>query len=170
MALKILITGEPGSGKTTLVKRLARSLPGARGFYTEEMREGRRRVGFRLVALGGGGEGMLSHEGFKGPRRVGRYGVDLEGFESFLAGLGLAGAETVVVDEIGKMECLSEKFNALVEGLLRSDKTVIATIGKRGTPFMERLKKTPGARLLEVDEKNREEVLRRLRAELSAGP
>lgn len=166
MALKILITGNPGSGKTTLIRRLAGSLPGAAGFYTGEIREGRRRVGFRLMDLRGGESGVLSHVDFRGPRRVGKYGVDVEGFERFLDGLDLEAAPVVVIDEIGKMECLSEKFNTFIKGLLSSDRNVVATIAKKGTRFIEGLKRTPGARVVEVDEGNRDAVLGSLLGEL----
>jgi nucleoside-triphosphatase len=166
MAKKLLITGPPRSGKTTLIRRLVAGLSGAAGFYTEEITERGVRKGFRLAALGGG-EGVLAHVDFGGPRRVGKYGVDLEGFERFLDGLDLENAPVVVIDEIGKMECLSGKFRDLIGKLLASDRTVIATIALRGTPFIEGLKGTPGVEVVEMTEKNREEVLSELKALLS---
>ncbi len=49
-----LITGGPGSGKTTIVRQAA-SAAGVRagGFYTEEVRSGGVRQGFRIVTLDG---------------------------------------------------------------------------------------------------------------------
>jgi nucleoside-triphosphatase len=51
----ILITGQPGIGKTTLIKKLATELADLRpvGFYTEEIRENGVRRGFELVSLSG---------------------------------------------------------------------------------------------------------------------
>ncbi len=62
----LLITGLPGTGKTTLLVRLARRLTYLypAGFYTEEIREGSLRQGFRLVSLDGR-EGILAHAGFQ---------------------------------------------------------------------------------------------------------
>jgi len=45
-----MVTGQPGSGKTTVVKRLAAALQEngipVRGFYTEEVLKGGARTGF----------------------------------------------------------------------------------------------------------------------------
>lgn len=50
----LLISGRPGVGKTTLIRRLADALGNrAGGFYTEEIRESGDRTGFRLVTLRG---------------------------------------------------------------------------------------------------------------------
>lgn len=174
MAAKILITSRPGVGKTTLVKRIVESLPEAAGFYTEEIRERGVRKGFNLVSLsrppqpvGRGAVAPLSHVDFKGPHNVGKYGVDVEGFEGFLDELSLQDAGLVVIDEIGKMECLSEKFRILIKEILRSDKTVVATIAKKGTPFIEELKKLPGIRLIKMTEENREALLKEIKELLS---
>jgi len=47
----LLLTGAPGVGKTTLVRRAAEGLSGLRvaGFTTEEIRDGGRRRGFRVA-------------------------------------------------------------------------------------------------------------------------
>ncbi len=57
----LLLTGAPGFGKTTLLKRLAAELPPLTplGFYTEEIRQHGKRRGFRLVGLDGA-EGLLA--------------------------------------------------------------------------------------------------------------
>ena len=83
--IHILITGLPGSGKTTLFKRLLDALRNLNptGFYTSEIREGGTRKGFRLKSLDGR-SGVLAHVGFQTGYRVGKYAVDLEGFEAFL--------------------------------------------------------------------------------------
>ncbi len=158
---KILVTGPPRSGKTTLVMRLLERLPRgvrAAGFYTEEIRERGERKGFKLVSLAGE-ESTLSHVDFKSPHRVGKYKVDVEGFERFLEGISFEGAEVAVVDEIGKMESISPRFRQLIKELMASDKTVVATIGLKGDAFMEDVRRTPGATMLSLSPRNREEVL-----------
>jgi nucleoside-triphosphatase len=163
-ARKILVTGPPRSGKTTLVMRLLERLPGgagAAGFYTEEIRERGARRGFRLVSLAGE-ESVLSHVDFGGPHQVGKYGVDVEGFERFLAGISFEGFSLAVMDEIGKMEVLSPRFRELVRRLMASDKTVVATIGLGSHAFMEEVRRTPGARVITLSPNNRDEALEEL--------
>src|SRR4051812_9918171 len=104
---KILLTGRPGCGKTTLIKRFVKNLSQhAAGFYTEELRDRGVRVGFKLVTLDGG-EGVLAHVDFKTPERLGKYGLDL----SVLEAIGVKAIREavqaqrlVVIDEIGPME------------------------------------------------------------------
>ncbi len=165
--LRLFLTGPPRCGKTTLLIRLASAAGPATGFYTEEVREGGRRVGFRIRVLGGSGEsGWLSSVRLaeRGPR-VGAYTVSLAGIERLIVpAMRCPGPERVVlIDEIGKMECLSAAFREALLILLDSPCHVVATIALRGGAFIEGLKVRPGVRLVEVGAANRE----RLAAELS---
>jgi nucleoside-triphosphatase len=166
----ILITGRPGIGKTNLMKKLVVQIKATNvaGFYTEEIREGGARKGFRLRSLSGA-EGILAHVSIRGPHTVGRYGVDVEGFEGFLEEIPFVDADVVVIDEIGKMECLSPRFPSLIRGLMESGKPLIATIAKKGIPFIDEIKRTPGVRLLEVTEANRDTILEEIACLAKAG-
>jgi nucleoside-triphosphatase len=165
----LLVTGPPGCGKTTLVRKVVQdlgTLPMA-GFYTEEIREGRERVGFALIGLDGR-RGVLSHVTVRGPHRVGRYGVDIAGFESFLQGLHMTDPAPclVVFDEIGKMECISDLFRELVRECLDSPVPFLATIALRGTPPIERIKVRPDVKLFSMSHENRDEKFREVMNEV----
>lgn len=154
----ILLTGLPGVGKTTLIRELAKRLADYHpaGFYTEEIREEGVRKGFRLESLDGR-QLTLAHSGLKGPHRVGRYGVDLGGFERVLSELNLSRSPSpvIIIDEIGKMECLSRRFTQEVHSLLDSSRTVIATIALKGDGFIRQVKQRSDCRLITVTVENR---------------
>lgn len=158
---RILITGAPGVGKTTVIREVARALANSNpaGFYTAEIREQGGRKGFELIALDGR-RGVLSHVDIKSPYRVGKYGVDVDAFETFLETIDLLDPAQIVViiDEIGKMECLSAKFRAMIDKLLESDKTVIATIALRGGGLIDSIKHRHDVTLYEVTLHNRNSI------------
>jgi len=155
----ILITGLPGVGKTTFIINLVKELKGLSmaGYYTGEIREGGARKGFELVALDGK-KSILSHVDIRSDHRVGRYGVDVNGFEAFLDSLDLthSDADVLVIDEIGKMECHSGKFKHLITSLLDSEKSLVATISLRGEGLISQIKRRPDVQILELSAANRE--------------
>jgi nucleoside-triphosphatase len=165
----LLVTGPPGCGKTTLVRKVVQNLGDLRiaGFYTGEIREGRERVGFALVGLDGR-RGVLSHVNVRGPHRVGRYGVDISGFESFLQDLEMTNPAPnfVVIDEIGKMECISDPFRKLVRECLDSPVPILATIALRGTPPIEQIKMRHDVKLISMSHENRDEKFREVMEEV----
>ncbi len=159
----ILITGLPGSGKTTLIRKLAdelRDLDPA-GFFTEEIREHGERKGFRLTSLDGKESGVLAHVDIKGPHRVGKYGVDPGGFDTFLVKLRQADSvpRLIIVDEIGRMECLSEKFRVLIVSLLDAPAPLVATIALKAGGFIAEVKLRPDVLVIELTDENRDKLL-----------
>lgn len=155
----VLITGDPGVGKTTLIVKLAGHLKHLNpvGFYTREIRRDNRRAGFELVALNGARQ-MLSHIDFNSRRRVGKYGVDIAGFERFFADFDWSGS-LHIIDEIGKMECLSSRFQELITELLDSDSIVVATIARKGPRFISEIRQRDDCVVVEVTGANRNTLL-----------
>lgn len=130
------------------------------GFYTQEIREAGRRQGFRWHRLDGR-TGLLAHVDIKGPHRVGRYGVDIEGFEKEVVSVldpRAAAVDLFVIDEIGKMECLSDVFVEAIRRLLRAQKSILATVAQKGPGLIQEAKSCPGVRLLHLSTANRNEV------------
>jgi nucleoside-triphosphatase len=149
-ATALLLTGRPGVGKTTIVRKVAEELrQRPDGFYTEEVREGRERRGFRAVTFAGDTR-VIADIDF-GPPRVGRYGVDVEAIDQLAdKTLRRPAATLFVVDEIGKMECMSRRFVEAMHDLLDSGRIVVATVGERGTGFIAAVKRRPDAELWDV--------------------
>jgi len=158
---KTLITGKPGVGKTTLVQKIIKRMGSVNmaGFYTAEIRSKGPRLGFELHGLNGGCR-TLAHVEIDSQHRVGRYGVDKDGFEVFLTTLDLLNpdVELIVIDEIGKMELLSNRFRNLVCDALNSDKQVLASIPIKGNKFIREIKQRLDIHLFEVTHGNRDHL------------
>ena len=169
---KVLLTGKPGVGKTTVIKRVVDKMVGrAGGFYTEEIREGGVRKGFRITSLEGQ-EGVLAHVDFKSPYRVGKYGVNLEDLERVgVAALSraLGECDLIVVDEIARMETFSRRFRQVVLQCLDSDKPLLGTIQKRDDPFLNAIRRRPDVQVIEVTVENREHLPESLLSGLQPG-
>jgi nucleoside-triphosphatase len=165
MTQKVLLTGRPGCGKTTLIKRLVGGLgSSAGGFYTEEIRECGRRVGFKLVTLDGQ-EAVFAHVDFPAAartERVGKYGLDVGALEAVgVAAMGKAmqKRQLVVIDEIGPMEVRSPVFRQAVIEALDSNVAILATIVARPLPFTDAIKTRQDVTVMEVRPDNRERLL-----------
>ena len=157
----ILITGLPGVGKTTLIRKISEELKHLHpvGFYTSEIREEGMRKGFELISLGGR-KGILSHIDVKSPYRVGKYKVDIKSFEDFLDQIKFFSPTIglIIIDEIGKMECYSDKFKKLLKEILDSEKWVIATIARKGSGLIAEVKKRKDIKLFEMTSSNRDSL------------
>ena len=161
----LLITGKPGIGKTTVIKKVVNALSDRRinGFYTEEIRVHNVRRGFALIPLEGKPL-VMAHVDSDSAYRVGKYGVDVNAIDAAVA-MTLADerqADVFIVDEIGKMECFSDLFVQRMSFLLDSDNPVVATVALKGGGFIAEVKKRTDAVLWEVTRKNRDEIPARI--------
>ena len=162
-----LLTGRPGCGKTTLIRRLVEDLGvAAGGFYTEEIRRGSRREGFALVTLDGRTTTLASVHSHS-HHKVNKYGVDLEAID----GVGVpaieratAEAALIVIDEIGKMELFSNRFRQAVLSALESGKPVLGSIMLAPHPWANAVKARPEVEVILLTEANRSQVQRDLLA------
>ena len=165
MTEKVLLTGRPGCGKTTLIKRVVKNLPQrAGGFYTEEIRDRGTRVGFKIVTLDGD-EVVFAHVGLKTPEHLGKYRLDLSALEAVGVKAireAVQAQRLVVIDEIGPMEIRSPIFRDAVNETLDSELPVLATIFARSLPFTDAIKSRPDVVLIEVRPDNRERLVSEL--------
>ena len=168
---RIILTGPPGVGKTTLTLQVVDVLRDRgemlAGFTTSEIRRGGRRTGFTITGLGGlertlavaGGTPVRGgrYAPSTGPR-VGSYSVDVAAFEEVaLLELqnGIELGSTLVVDEIGKMELLSDAFRELLPAIFDSTR-VVATMHAHSHPVTDELRRRPDVRVIEVQRGDRD--------------
>ncbi len=160
---RILLTGPPRAGKTTLVSRLAAELtavgvsPG--GFV---------RVGFTVEEIGGP-QALLAHVSLPEGPRVGRYRVDVAAFEALAVPAierAMQQSGVAIIDELGQMELFSTAFVRSFEELISRPIPLVATIHARLHPITDAIKQRPDIELLEVRPGNADELLARLTSRL----
>ncbi|MDI6840542.1 MAG: NTPase [bacterium] len=158
----ILLTGGPGSGKTTLILKTIKKVPfKAYGFYTREIRENGERVGFELCTLNGK-KGILAHKNIKSNLRVGRYGVNLKDLDEIGVKAiedGIKNNGLIVIDEIGKMELFSDIFKSTVFRALDSGSKVLATIIERPHKIGDKIKTRHDVKLINVKDVDSKKLL-----------
>ena len=160
----ILLTGLAGVGKTTLLRTVVSKLNACGGFYTEEILENGRRIGFKIKTLDGR-EGLLALKGFNSKFKLGGYGINLRDLEE----IGVAcveeamnNKEIIVIDEIGKMELFSEKFRKVVLRVLDSGKMLLGVIHKGKIEFLNKIRERKDVEIFEVNLYNHNEILHKI--------
>jgi nucleoside-triphosphatase len=170
----ILLTGRPGIGKTTAIRRVVDALGNrAGGFYTRELRAAGRRTGFELVTLDGEAALLATKDQdalLARPTPFGRYRVNLDAIDAVgVPALlhALDHGHVVVVDEIGPMEILSPRFREAILRILDSDVAVVGTIVLRPQPFADRVKAHPRATVRHITRDHRDDLPGQILAELA---
>jgi len=171
LAKNLIIAGTPGVGKTTLLREVTLSKRAhIGGFYTEHILSGRIRKGF-MIRTFDGQERVLAAKGLKSPHKLGKYGVDLNALENVgvpALKLALMTKSLIVIDEIGSMEVMSERFRAVLMECLMSTKPVLATIRAASQPFSDQVKKFSDTQTLLLTKANYTAVKQQVRKWLEA--
>lgn len=155
----LFLTGAPSSGKTTVIKKVIQALEvPANGFYTEEERSEGKRVGFILFTLDGK-KGYLAHQDIPSEFHIRRFGVSLENIDNIaVPSITPKEQQVIILDEIGKMECFSEKFKQAAKNALDSPNLVIGTITFGGSDFIQQVKQRDDIEIIEVTLENRNQL------------
>jgi nucleoside-triphosphatase len=126
------------------------------------------RIGFDLITFDGS-RGPLARDSSlvkstSARNKVGKYSVCVEEFEAIaIPILVQQDTELFVIDEIGKMEMKSVKFENSMKSLIESVKAkrikMVATIPQKATiNLVEQMKAIPGAKLFTVTKSNRNDI------------
>jgi len=175
---RIFLTGEPGVGKTTVVRLVMSELEhrgvSVGGMISGEIRESGRRVGFQLEDIATHRTGILAHvrERSQGSPAVGSYGVNLNDLKEIGAAAitrAIATSDLIVVDEIGPMELKSDDFVLAVTAALKSTKRFLGTLHKRSShPLVNSIRSNHDYRVIEITHMNRERMPSEIVGELAA--
>lgn len=158
MPNNFLITGPPGSGKTSVLERAISILRGqsytAGGIYCPEIRESGVRVGFKIIDIMTGEERILAHINQRNGPQVSKYRVNVANVDELSGsaiGRALREADFVSIDEIAPMELYSEGFRRAVRSALDSSKPLLAVIHQRTTTgFIGEIKSRGDVKIFEV--------------------
>lgn len=162
--VKLFITGSPGSGKSTAILKVIEQLKlrglTVGGIVTPELRVKGERIGFKVVDVASGREEFLASVNLKSGPRVGKYTVNVEGFEHVaLPALdyALTTCDVTCIDELGRMEFFSKKFIQKVDEVIRSEKLLIAVLHRE---YVDSYRKF--GVVMQVTPENRDTIINRL--------
>ncbi len=160
----ILVTGPPGIGKTSILRRTVKELEKREytvgGMFCRDVREGGIRVGFEIKDISTGQRGWLAHVNLPTGPTVGKYHVNLTDLDVISAGSildALRNVDILAVDEIGPMELLSPAFSRALIKAVEGSKPLIGTIHYRlSNSLVNNIKAREDTEIIKVTYSNRE--------------
>ena len=161
MRKNVLLTGKPGIGKTTAIRSIVEKLDpnSIGGFWSKEIRESGRRVGFSIETLSGK-MGTLAHVNLKTGPTVSKYRVNIEDIDLIMVPemeKARQSGRLIIIDEIAKMELFSENFSDEVRRCLDTGH-VVGTIQMRSHPFLDEVRSRSDVVLIELTTMNRNQI------------
>ena len=173
---KIGITGLPRSGKSAVMEKVLDMLSDERtreitlrggstenpilgGLRTEPLLENGERMGYKVIDLVSGEEGVIAHKSIDSRLRVLGYGLNTEELNRVaIPAIDYAqhNCEVLVIDEIGKFSVESEAFVNAVRSALEVDMPTLLTLHKKSRhPLLHDIRRRDDGRILEVTPVNR---------------
>jgi len=130
--MKIFISGLPRSGKTTLVKKIYEDFSTKikiSGFYTEEISIEGKRMGFKIYSIDLGKEFEFAKRRKEKDFEVeyAGYYLNLKILDEIIDKVDLT-SKLIIIDEIGKMEMMSKKFENFINEILNKNLNILATV------------------------------------------
>ncbi len=129
------------------------------GVRTEPLLEDGERMGYKIIDIVTGEEGVIAHKNIDSRLRVLGYGIDTEELNRVaLPAIDHAQhhCEVLVIDEIGKFSVESEAFVQAVRSALEVDMPTLLTLHKKSRhPLLQDIRRRDDGRILEVTPVNR---------------
>ena len=163
-SLKIGISGPFGIDKTDTLERIIEMLKekeiSVGGMITDPIMENNRRVGYQVMDWQSKEKAVFAHIALDLSEEVNGYGVDLDTLDEVGVKAIRKAAENndvILVDEIGKMQVKSEKFNKTVKAAMEVDKPMILTFQKKSrNPLLQDIRRRDDVRMLELTDVNKD--------------
>jgi nucleoside-triphosphatase len=175
--VKILLTGEPGVGKSTLLGEIISELTRSKeGFITKEIRTNGLRTGFQMESSKGqvgviASTAPIAPTSFGATRVVapttfGKYYINTKEIERVITGLTFKETDLLYLDEIAPIQLCSPSFLELTQEWLDSSNDMIALIKKDGhliqdttiREFIQTVKRRPDVIIMELARSNYKDV------------
>ena len=163
-SLKIGISGPYGVQKTGTLKKIIEMLAeediSVGGMITDPIMENNRRVGFQVMDWATKEKTVFAHLDLDSPITIKGYGVNIDALNE----VGVKAIENaaknqdvILVDEVGKKQVESEKFNEIVKTAMDLDKTMIITFQKKSrNPLLQDIRRRDDIRMLELTDVNKD--------------
>ncbi len=163
--MKVFITGKPGVGKTTLLKKVIRceNFHNVDGCIVEEIKNETSRLGFFIRYLLSNCQTLLaSKTEHLSDFYLSKYSINLKGLEEELIPymekmIKNQNLDFIIFDEIGRMQNASSLFLSKLDCLLRKDCFIISTIVFDDEEWARKYKNTNFQ--MTLTEKNRDDCL-----------
>ncbi|PTD93817.1 nucleoside triphosphatase [archaeon SCG-AAA382B04] len=169
-----LLTGNPGVGKTTVVKKVVSELRKKDykigGVYCPEIRSNGYRKGFKITDIMSDQSMILAHIDEDYGPRVSKYRVNVENIDLIsdsAISKALREADLIIIDEIAPMEAYSNVFNQKVKEALESKKPLLGVIHKRSRKgFIGEVKGWDDIKMFIIDKENRDSLPNKLKTKI----
>jgi nucleoside-triphosphatase len=166
LTFRAFLTGIPGVGKSTVVRRVAERIQqyGVKvgGMTSADLRSGSARVGFEIRDLITGKVGVLAHVNQATGPRIGKYHVndeDLNGIGAEAILSAIKHADLIVIDEVGPMELTSGRFKDAVQAALACGKSLLGTVHRNAQdPLVQAIRADRTVEVIEVTRENRDSM------------
>lgn len=169
-----------GCGKTTIIKKLLNEIQTTKdisvaGFFTEEVRENKERIGFDVETSFGERTSLArvtstcKFSASKLPK-MGKYSVFIQEFSNLVVPVMKRAEDTqslLIIDEVGKMELLSKEFVYEIEKLkiafnnpknIRKLIVTVPLVSKSPIPLIESIRSLPSSKIFHLTQSNRDSI------------